>query len=433
MRNLFFIVWALLIIAAGVMVYIDMPRLSIWIILLLCGALLLLVLFYRMMVLPGRVVTRGFELLESQDFNNRLVEVGERNADRTVRLFNSMIDRLRNERLLNMERESFLELLVDASPLGVLMLDLDGKVSLANDAFLHLCGLGKDVSLEGKGMEELPSNVRVWLEGIPYQQSVVFRPGDSRIFRGTHLSFVQSGFNRHFYLLENLTEEVAKAERSAYEKVIRIMSHEVNNTMGGVRTVIGMMIEETQEDDLKEVLVSCDRRCGEVCTFINDYADVVRLPNPELHRMDLGEMIHSSLPFLRTLAPDNIEIETSIESDLIISGDATQLEQVIVNIVKNAVESFRGYDGDYREEKRKIEIAAYREGRNIVLEISNNGSPIPDQVASQLFSPFFTTKPDGKGLGLTLTAEILSNHHALWSLRTNPDLRTHFSIRFPFG
>ncbi|MDE6226738.1 MAG: hypothetical protein K2M63_04405 [Muribaculaceae bacterium] len=127
MRNILFLSWVALVVTSVVMVIIDAGEMRMEIIVCLTLALLLMLIFYRMTVLPGRVVTRGFELLEAQDFNNRLVKVGERNADRMVRLFNSMIDRLRNERLRNMEQENFLHLLVDASPMGVLMLDLDGR------------------------------------------------------------------------------------------------------------------------------------------------------------------------------------------------------------------------------------------------------------------------------------------------------------------
>ncbi|MDE6008143.1 MAG: PAS domain-containing protein [Muribaculaceae bacterium] len=430
MRNIYLVVWSLIVVAVGVMAFIDAEGLRGWIIGCAAVALLFMILFYRIAVLPGKVVSRGFELLESQDFNNRLVEVGERNADRSVHLFNSMIDRLRNERLRNIERESFLQLLVEASPMGVLMLDLDGKVSMANRAFLSMGGIEREEEIIGKRIEDMPSNVASWLGSIPYQESVVLRPGDSRLFRGTHLSFVQSGFNRHFYLLENLTEEMMKAERSAYEKVIRIMSHEVNNTMVGVRTVFGMLMDDTEDEELRMVLESCDHRCGEVCAFISEYADVVRLPKPTLSNISLSKLLNETLPFLRTLLPEDILLFMSVDGDLSLSADRTQIEQVIVNIVKNAIESFKDYDGNYGKEGKWIKISAQRENRVIRLDISNNGAPITESVASRLFSPFFTTKPDGKGLGLTLTGEILGNHKALWSLRTDDGGVTVFSIKF---
>ncbi|MDE5875118.1 MAG: GHKL domain-containing protein, partial [Muribaculaceae bacterium] len=98
----------------------------------------------------------------------------------------------------------------------------------------------------------------------------------------------------------------------------------------------------------------------------------------------------------------------------------------IVNIVKNAVESFEKTD-ESRKPVITIELSR-RDG--VCLEISNNGEPIAPEVAPHLFSPFFTTKPTGKGLGLTLTGEILSNHKAVWRLQTDADGITHFAIRF---
>ena len=176
---------------------------------------------------------------------------------------------------------------------------------------------------------------------------------------------------------------------------------------------------------------SCDRRCGEVCTFINEYADVVRLPASDLRLMDMGEMLNDGLPFLRTLAPEDIKIRVEVEGEIKLYADRTQLEQVIVNIVKNAVESFREVERDYGEEGKWVNILSRKNEGTVILEISNNGKEISDKVAAQLFSPFFTTKPEGKGLGLTLIGEILGNHNALWSLRTGEDGITVFSIKIP--
>ncbi|MDE6298739.1 MAG: PAS domain-containing protein, partial [Muribaculaceae bacterium] len=335
MRNVIFAAWALMLLTAIGMILTDAEGLKGWIIGLIILSLLMLILFVRMAVLPGRVASRGFELLLSQDFNNRLVPVGERNADRIVKLFNEMIDRLRGERLKNLEQDSFLRLLIDASPMGVLMLDFDGKISMGNPAFLRLAGLDSEKDIIGKRVEQLTSEAGRQLKDVKYQENKLIRPGDSRLFRCSHLSFVQSGFNRHFYLVENLTEEVMKAERSAYEKVIRTISHEVNNTMGGVKAVFGLMMEDEMDEDMRAVIESCDSRCEEMCGFIRAYADVVKTPLPDLLEMELEGMVENMLPFLRMIAGDGIEIRfEKSEEGMRIKGDRAQLEQVIVNIVK---------------------------------------------------------------------------------------------------
>ncbi len=400
------------------------PKDYVWIVcLLLVLALLMLLLLFRSVLMPAQTVRHGLDLISAQDFNNRLVKVGEPEADRIVRLFNTMIDKLRNERLLNMERESFLQLLVEASPMGVVMLDYDGNITLVNPSFLKMTGISSEEDTTGRKIGELPSELARRMAEVPLGESEEIRRGDIRRYRCYHLSFIQSGFKRRFFLLESLTEEVMKAERGAYEKVIRTISHEVNNTMGGVRSVLDTLHDLTDADDVKEVIESCDNRCDQMTRFISSYADVVRVPEPVKVATDINKMIADMMPFLQGMAPDRISLRFNqstgvMESEL----DLSLMQQVIVNIVKNAVESISG--------NGTIEItASERDGRNMI-EISNDGEPISEKVSDQLFSPFFTTKREGRGIGLTLISEILNRHGATYSLKTYSDGLTRFTIQF---
>lgn len=390
---------------------------------------LLLLLLFTSVLKPAQTVRHGMDLIAAQDFNNRLVKVGEPETDRIVKLFNTMIDKLRNERLNNMERESFLQLLIEASPMGVVMLDFDGKISLVNQSFLKITGIQSEESVVGREIAALPSDLARRMGEVPLGVREVIRRGDVRCYRCYHLSFVQSGFQRHFYLLESLTEEVMKAERGAYEKVIRIISHEVNNTMGGVKSVLDMLHDLTDSDDVAEVIESCDNRCDQMTRFISSYADVVRVPEPVKEANDLNSVVEDMVPFLHGMMPPGVKLDyASSDTPLMVAVDVALIQQVIVNIVKNAIESIPTGSDPSRE--GHVGILTYkREGRS-VLEINNNGEPISDAVAAQLFSPFFTTKREGRGIGLTLINEILNRHGALYSLKTYPDGLTRFVIQF---
>lgn len=390
---------------------------------------LLLLLLFTSVLKPAQTVRHGMDLISAQDFNNRLVNVGEPETDRIVKLFNTMIDKLRNERLNNMERESFLQLLIEASPMGVVMLDFDGKISLVNQSFLKITGIQSEESVVGREIAALPSDLARRMGEVPLGVREIIRRGDVRCYRCYHLSFVQSGFQRHFYLLESLTEELMKAERGAYEKVIRIISHEVNNTMGGVKSVLDMLHDLTDSDDVAEVIESCDNRCDQMTRFISSYADVVRVPAPVKETTDLNSVVEDMIPFLHGMVPSGVTLEyISSDTPLMVEVDLTLIQQVIVNIVKNAIESIP--TGANPSGKGHVGILTYkREGRS-VLEINNDGEPISDEVAAQLFSPFFTTKREGRGIGLTLINEILNRHGALYSLKTYPDGLTRFVIQF---
>lgn len=385
-------------------------------------AMLSLVLLYRRVVIPSAVASRGLELIASQDFNNFLAKVGERNADKVVKLFNTMIAKLRNERLRNLEQENFLNLLIEASPVGVLMLDFDQMAVAANRAFLSITGIGNENEILGKRIEDIASEFSKEMANVPLGESRVIRQGDMRMWKCSHLHFVQTGFRRDFYLLESLTEEVMKAERGAYEKVIRTISHEVNNTMGGVKTVLDIMQSIADDEELREVIESCSDRCDKMCSFISAYADVVKLPNPAKRRTDLAAELKRLHPFLLGMARDGIEIrlaalETPVEADV----DMPLMQQAIVNIVKNAIESIEGTG--------LVEIRLSKSETKAMLEISNNGAAITPEVASHLFTPFFTTKRQGKGLGLTLISDILKKHGAEFRLFTDQSQITRFTIR----
>lgn len=411
--------------AASIFLMMCIPDVSRWwIVGLTALSLILLLLLLRSVILPGRTAMLGMELLSAQDFNNRLAEVGESNSDRIVSLFNTMIDRLRNERLYNLEQENLMRLIVDASPMGVVMLDYDGKIDMANESFLRMTGLRAE-EVSGKNVGQLPSDLAVRMTEVPLGENMIIRRGDVRRYRCYHLSFVRTGFIRHFYLLESLTEEMMRAEKAAYEKVIRIMSHEVNNTMGGVRSLFETLASIIDDMEVRDVIESCDNRCGKMCDFISSYADVVRLPAPVCRRENLVKLVGGMLPFLRTMTGERVKLDFNAEEDVPdISVDATLIQQVIVNIVKNAVESIKD-EGTVAVRLGKLD------SKRVVLEISNNGTPITSEESEQLFSPFFTTKKEGRGLGLTLISEILNRHRAEYSLRSGPDGITSFRIELP--
>lgn len=382
------------------------------------------IVIFRGIYLPQSAVARGMELIQSQDYNNRLVKVGEPNADKIVTLFNSLIDKLRGERLLNREQESLLKLLIDASPMGVVMLDFNGNVSLINSSFLKMTGHLLPKDMIGKEIKDVKYDLIPDMLKVPLGKSEIIRKGIFRIYRCYHLNFLQEGFKREFYLLESLTEEIMKAEKAAYEKVIRTISHEVNNSMGGVRSVLEIVEDEIDSEDIKRVIESCDNRCERMCNFIRDYAEVVKLPAPVIKRLDLSDEINRMMPFLLQVVKDGVSLHFHYpDFNVFIEGDAGQIQQVILNIVKNASESI------ISEGKIEIEIKDKKEGAELI--ISNDGEPISPEDSKQLFTPFFTTKPDGKGIGLTFVREVLNQHNSDYSLMTDSEGITRFSIIFP--
>ena len=244
--------------------------------------LVYLVFFYRKIVKPLNTIGSGMELLREQDFSSRLSRVGQYEADRIVNIFNRMMEQLKNERLRLREQNHFLDLMIKASPMGVIITSLDDELSELNPMALKMLGVRFE-DVQGKKMKDVDSPLAGELASLPRGETVTVRLNDSNIYRCTHSSFIDRGFQHPFFLIESLTDEVMKAEKKAYEKVIRMIAHEVNNTTAGITstldTVEQALTTEEGMEDICDVMRVCIERCFSMSRFITRFADVVKIPD----------------------------------------------------------------------------------------------------------------------------------------------------------
>ena len=394
------------------------------------GGLVLFILcylpfFYRKIVKPLNSIGSGMELLREQDFSSRLSPVGQYEADRIVNVFNRMMEQLKNERLRLREQNNFLDLLIKASPMGVILTTLDEDLSELNPMAQKMLGVRQEDVL-GKKMNEIDSPLAAELANVPKGETATVRLNDSNIYRCTHSSFIDRGFQHPFFLIESLTDEVMKAEKKAYEKVIRMIAHEVNNTTAGITstldTVEQALSAEEGMDDICDVMRVCIERCFSMSRFITRFADVVKIPEPTLTPVDLNDLAFTCKRFMEGMCADrNIKLRLEIDETLKeVKMDASLFEQVLVNIIKNAAESIEK-DGEI----------IVRTLSPATIEVVDNGKGISKEVEAKLFSPFFSTKPNGQGIGLIFIREVLMRHGCTFSLRTYADGLTRFRILFP--
>lgn len=387
--------------------------------------LIYLIVFYNKIVKPMHTIGNGMELLREQDFSSRLSPVGQHEADRIVNIFNRMMDQLKNERLRLREQNHFLDLLIQASPMGVIITDLDGNISQANPMAIKMLGIHLE-SLLNKPIEKIDSPLATELAALSKEETRVVRLNDANIYRCTFTFFIDRGFQHPFYLIERMTDEVIRAEKKAYEKVIRMIAHEVNNTTAGITstldTVEQALATEKDMEEICDVMHVCTERCFSMSKFITRFADVVKIPEPLLSRNSLNETATTCVRFMEGLCNDHhIQLTLQCAPDVgDVNLDTSLFGQVLVNIIKNAVESI-GQDGEIR-----ITTTAPAS-----LEVADNGPGISKETEEKLFSPFFSTKPHGQGIGLIFIREVLNRHGCTFSLRTYNDGWTRFRISFP--
>jgi two-component system nitrogen regulation sensor histidine kinase NtrY len=381
-------------------------------------------LLVRAFFVPLDLIRTGAELIGERDFTSQFREVGQPEMDALIRIYNQMIGRLREERLKLQEQHYLLDRLLTASPAGIVTLDFDGRVTSLNPVAGKLLGVLPDEANE-KSLAELAPP----LAAIPVGGSEVLSLQGGRRLKASRAEFFDRGFPRSFLLLEELTEELRASEKAAYGKLIRMMSHEINNSVGAVGSLLDSfrgyapaLGDEDRNDFLQAITVAVTR-LENLRAFMNGFAEVVRLPPPDRRPTDVKQLVDEILVLLRPeLERRRIAVRWE-EAEAIppIELDRNQIEQVLVNVLKNAQESI-GDDG-------AITLRLGFQGRPS-LSIADSGPGIPEDVRALLFTPFFSTKRNGRGLGLTLVQEILTAHGFDFSLGAGEGGGAEFRVGF---
>ena len=250
----------------------------------------------RSLFAPLALVRSGADLLHDRDFTTRLREVGHRELDPLIRVYNQLAEHLREERVRGEEREHFLQKIVAATPTGVLVLDVEGRVVLANRAAEGLLGAAAGTA-QGRRLADLPGPLAAELETLAVGEARLVRLQGRRRVLCRALTFMDRGFARRFLLLEELTEELHRSEKAAYGKLVRMMSHEVNNTAGAVQSLLESCLNyagqlaDDDRDDFARALEVAIARTGSLNRFMQEFAEVVRLPAPRLAACDVPALL----------------------------------------------------------------------------------------------------------------------------------------------
>lgn len=372
------------------------------------------------------LVQESAQLLEESDYTTRFRPTGQAEIDRLIAIYNRMADALRAERVRVREQHHFLQRLLEVSPSGVVILDHDARVDILNPTAARLLGpdvrVGLPASTAGTALHEVMSAL------AHASSAVITLPGGRRakVSRG---SFMDRGFSRTFVLLEELTEELRHAEKAAYEKLIRMLSHEVNNSVAASNSLLTSCLVYADQlpgesrTDLEGALHVVMNRTAQLGAFMKAFADVVRLPEPRPAPCDLGDLLgHLS----RLMGPEaerrRVRLVTAFGVVPPVQIDRTLMEQALVNVIKNAIEAVE-HDGTVT---LRTGVTAGRPW----LQVEDTGPGLDPEVRAHLFTPFFSTKEAGQGIGLTLVQEILTRHGFPFTLDGPEGGPTRFTVWF---
>lgn len=382
----------------------------------------------RLFKLYGIIVKRltfVFNAVQNNDYSFRFTE----NPRYTQYAFvNKSLNRIKevldNAKLQIKEREQYFELIMECANVGIITVMENGTVAQTNSKALRIVGMERLSHIDQLRVlsEELCKAIHAIAHNEQRTVCYTTEIGEQSLVLSCSIMNFEGKVLR-VISVENIHEELDRKEVESWEKLTRILTHEIMNSLAPVTSISHTLL--STPDDAKTVrqgLETIHTTSDRLLRFVDSFRAVTRIPTPQKAPFYLSELVAEAC--LLT-SREGIDIKVCLEpKDTMLYADRTLMSQVFVNLLKNAIEALWEQDNE-----REITIFSTIDAEErIQIEITNNGPAIPAEIAENIFTPFFTTKDDGSGIGLAVSRQILRLHGGNIRLKHNDEGRVTFAI-----
>ncbi|HEY9005829.1 MAG TPA: ATP-binding protein [Ohtaekwangia sp.] len=404
--------------------------------------ILQLIEIFRFVSQTNRKLTRFLESVKYSDFISGFTsdnKLGKSFKDLNI-AFNEVLEAFRKARSEKEEHGQYLNTVVQQVRTGILSYDTEGNVQLINANAKRFMGI---TSI--KNINEL-----IAINPKLYHSINSVEPGKSELYKGSnelHLTVQATelrirGTDVKLVTLQNIQPELQQQELEAWQNLTRVLRHEIMNSITPISSLTSTLREILDHDmerkgdhyelkgegadDLREGLSTIENRSKGLIKFIDAYREYTSLPKPKLTTVRLQSLIEHVAQLMKTeLKKTSIDFHYSCSSEyLTIQADVEMVEQVLINLLKNAIEAL----GD--TETPKLELIGRYDGSDVLIEVIDNGQGIIKEAIDHIFVPFYTTKRTGSGIGLSLSRQIMQMHNGSITVESEPEVRTIFTLRF---
>lgn len=371
-----------------------------------------------------RKVAYMLDALEDKELNFRFDEkriVGHR--------FNSTLNRLRGifdkERREINEQEKYFGLMLDHVKTGIVVIEEKGQVSYCNNTALALLGIAtlghiRQLRTISESLYEIFQHIT---DGVEEKTSYYNESGKMTI--SLTASSARIGKNQvRIIAFNDISREIAENEQESWSKLIRVLTHEIMNTVTPIASLSETLLKfDNVDGEVKNGLDTISQSSRGLIKFVDTYRNLTRVAMPSKKAFYFKELADRVINLTREQAMASGAACTFTEKsdDVLLYADEGQITQILINLVKNAIQA----------EAKKIEITAeINNHEHIIINVINDGRPISKESQDEIFVPFYTTKQDGTGIGLSLSRQIMRLHNGNLNLTRSDDKATMFTLVF---
>lgn len=359
---------------------------------------------------------------------------------------NDVMTKFREVRAEKEAHLHYFEAIVQHVGTGIITFKSDGSILLLNHAARRLLQVGLVHQVQELAL--LYPDLGSKLRGLDHGEKAVvpLRQGGTVINLSVQvIELVMLGDKVKLASVQNIQRELEDKEMEAWQNLIKVLTHEIMNSVTPIASLsasaseeISGYVDDTDAEeitvlrdellDIRQCLHTISRRSDGLIHFVNDFRNLTRISTPELTLIDVGELLREIKTLLREqLVQQGIgfKIELRSGTSLLLSADRGMVEQVLINLIKNAMEAVQ------EQADKKITVRAYLDERSrVCMEVEDNGQGMTPEATTKIFIPFFTTKQSGSGIGLSLSRQIMRLHKGSISVQSELDKGTTFILRF---
>ena len=394
----------------------------------------------------NRIIASLLESISSEDYNRRILEQTKGlGYDALANSAQTIITAISSAKIEKETQYQYLQTILNLIHTAVLTLDEKGEPELINPLALNVLGIYNSRKPSWSTIEKTSPRFAEKVKSLGDSGRTMLRLKDTPAGKQLLIlvNTIKVGESRvKIITFQDIEPEIEQKEMESWQTISRIMAHEIMNSLTPLSSLTEtgiMMLEQNGHtrkledlnqhtiDNLHTALLTISGRNESLTRFIGNYRQFYRLPEPVQKEIMVSELLHEVTGLYRVRCSE-LGISCSIHTgpeNLVIRADDAQLRQVLINLIKNAMEAMEGIS------EPNLEIAVKRILNHVSIEVSDNGTGMPPEIQEKIFVPFYSTKAEGSGIGLSLSRQIVRNHGGQISVVSEEGKGTTFSILLP--